>query len=100
MNENGEIQIEEVPQYTNAKKMADSDKNIVYEVKFTQISVNAAPRIMEADDRMMPIFPHEARMRNLTYATEVYADFKFSKKELDDYYYTCDVTGQRRRGCK
>ena len=32
--ENGEIQIEEVPQYTTGKKQWDSDKNIVYEVKF------------------------------------------------------------------
>jgi DNA-directed RNA polymerase beta subunit len=44
---------------------------------------------MEADDRMLPIFPHEARMRNLTYSTEIYADVKFSKKELEDYFYDC-----------
>jgi len=91
--ENGEIQIEEVPQYTTGKKQWDSDKNIVYEVKFGQVHVNNTPRIMEADDRMMPVFPHEARMRNLTYATELYADVKFSKKELDDYYYDCPQTG-------
>ena len=35
---------------------------------------------MESDDRMCPVFPHEARMRNLTYATELYADVKFSKR--------------------
>lgn len=62
--------------------------------------VNAAPRILEADDRMMPIFPHEARMRNLTYSTEIYADVKFSKKELEDYFYDCPQTGQRKRKVK
>lgn len=59
-----------------------------------------APRIMESDDRMMPIFPHEARMRNLTYSTELYADVNFSKKELDDYYFDCPTTGQRKRKVK
>lgn len=100
VTENGEIQIEEVPQYTTGKKQWDTDKNIVFEVKFSQVHVNSCPRIMESDDRMMPVFPHEARMRNLTYATELYADVKFSKKELDDYYYDCPETGQRKRKVK
>ena len=55
--------------------------------------MNACPRIMEADDRFAPVFPHEARMRNLTYSTELYADVKFSKKELDDYFVDCPTTG-------
>ena len=100
MSENGEIQIEEVPQYTTGRKQWDTDKNIVYEVKFSQVHVNSSPRIMESDDRMMPVFPHEARMRNLTYATELYADVKFSKKELEDYFYDCPETGQRKRRVK
>ena len=100
VTENGEIQIEEVPQYTTGKKQWDTDKNIVYEVKFSQVHVNSSPRIMESDDRMMPVFPHEARMRNLTYATELYADVKFSKKELEDYFYDCPETGQRKRRVK
>ena len=90
ISENGEVQIEEVPQFTTTKKQSwDSSRSIVYEVKFTQVHVNAAPRIVEIDDRMLPVFPHEARMRNLTYSTEIYADVKFSKKELDDFFYDC-----------
>jgi DNA-directed RNA polymerase II subunit RPB2 len=100
ISENGEIQIEEVPQFTTAKKQWDANQSIVYEVKFTQVHVNAAPRIVEVDDRMMPMFPHEARMRNLTYSTEIYADVKFSKKELEDYFYDCPQTGQRKRKVK
>jgi len=64
------------------------------------VHVNQAPRITEVDDRMMPMFPHEARMRNLTYSTEIYADVQFSKKELDDYFYDCPKTGQRKRKVK
>jgi DNA-directed RNA polymerase II subunit RPB2 len=100
VSENGENQIEEVPQYLTGKKQFDSDKNIVYEVKFSQVHVNASPRIMESDDHMAPVFPHEARMRNLTYATELYADFQFSKKELYDFYEDCPETGQRKRKVK
>jgi DNA-directed RNA polymerase II subunit RPB2 len=58
----------------------------VYEVKFEQVHVNQSPRITEEDDRYMPVFPHEARMRNLTYSTELYVDIRFSKKELDNFY--------------
>lgn len=94
------MQIEEVPQFTTTKKQYDSSKSIVYEVKFTQVSVNAAPRHAEEDDITAPMFPHDARLRNLTYNTEMYVDIKFSKKELDDYFYDCPITGQRKRKVK
>jgi DNA-directed RNA polymerase beta subunit len=48
------------------------------------------PRILEEDERYVPVFPHEARMRNLTYATEVYSDITLSKKELDENNYEID----------
>lgn len=58
------------------------------------------PRIMEDDERYVPVFPHEARMRNLTYATEIYCDIKFSKKELDSVYEIDVESGQRKRRAK
>jgi DNA-directed RNA polymerase beta subunit len=59
------------------------------------------PRILEEDERYVPVFPHEARMRNLTYATEVYSDITLSKKELDENNYEIDqVSGQRKRKVK
>jgi DNA-directed RNA polymerase II subunit RPB2 len=58
------------------------------------------PRHTEEDDATLPMFPHDARLRNLTYNTEMYVDIKFSKKELDDYFYDCPVTGQRKRKVK
>lgn len=81
-------------------KDTDIDKIIVYEVLFQQVHVNSAPRIQEEDDRWVPVFPHEARMRNLTYSTEVFCDIQFSKKELLNEYYTDTETGQRKRKLK
>jgi len=46
---------------------------------------------------MAPVFPHHARMRNLTYSTEVYADVTYSKKVLDDFFIDDPKTGQRKR---
>lgn len=51
------------------------------------------PRIREEDDKYIPIFPHEARMRNMTYSSEIFADIKFSKKELDNFYEIDMLTG-------
>ena len=39
-------------------------------------------------------------MRNITYATEVYCDIKFSKKELDNVYEIDAATGQRKKKVK
>lgn len=85
ITENGEIQIEIQPQYLVSKfiykthflldkPMVDTDKLIVWEVKFGQASVNSSPRITEEDEKYGAVFPHEARMRNLTYATELFVD--------------------------
>jgi DNA-directed RNA polymerase II subunit RPB2 len=47
----------------------------------------------------VPVFPHDARMRNLTYSTEVFADIKFTQKELDNTYET-DANGIRKKKVK
>jgi DNA-directed RNA polymerase beta subunit len=72
------------------KPMVDTDKLIVWEVKFGQASVNSSPRITEEDEKYGAVFPHEARMRNLTYATELFVDIALSKKELDRHEYEVD----------
>jgi len=41
--------------------------------------VNSFPRIQEADECYKPIYPHEARLRNLTYSTEIYVDVQMRK---------------------
>jgi DNA-directed RNA polymerase II subunit RPB2 len=78
----------------------DTDKTIVYEVKFTQASVNKNPRITEEDEKFVAMFPHEARMRNLTYSTDLYVDISFTKKELDSEFEFDVKSGQRKRKVK
>ena len=64
--------------------------------------MNQTPRITEEDDKYEPIFPHEARMRSLTYSTELYVDITFSKQELagKDEFDIDPKTGQKRRRVK
>ena len=85
INEIGKVQIDVVPQYVTGKKW-ETGKNLVWEVKFGQVSVSEHPRILEQDNRYGAMFPHESRIRNLTYSTELYADITFAQKEMDDYY--------------
>jgi DNA-directed RNA polymerase II subunit RPB2 len=61
-------------------KKWDTTKNVIWEVKFGQVSVSEHPRHLESDDSMTPLFPHDARIRNLTYSTEIFADIHLSKK--------------------
>jgi DNA-directed RNA polymerase II subunit RPB2 len=70
--------------------MVDTDKLIVWEVKFGQASVNSTPRITEEDEKYGAVYPHEARMRNLTYATELFVDIALCKKELERHNYDTD----------
>ena len=63
--------------------------------------MNSSPRITEEDDKYGAVYPHEARTRNLTYATELFVDIQLSKKELDKHEFEVDVkTGQRKRKVK
>ena len=45
------------------KANSDTDKLIVWEIKFGQASVNSSLQC----DKYGAVYPHEARMRNLTY---------------------------------
>jgi len=61
----------------------DREEGLFYDIEFKEVIVNSHPHIQEADSRYMPLFPHEARLRNLTYSTEVYvmAQMKLLKRE-------------------
>ena len=50
-----------------------------YEITFGQVSVNQAPHVQESDDRYALLFPHEARLRNMTYSTEIYVNVSVNK---------------------
>jgi DNA-directed RNA polymerase II subunit RPB2 len=75
-------------------------QNLIWEVKFGQVSVSEHPRMLELDNRYFPMFPHESRIRNLTYSTELYADITFSQKEMDDYYEENPQTQVREKKVK
>jgi DNA-directed RNA polymerase II subunit RPB2 len=62
--------------------------------------VNSTPKVQEEDDKMVSVFPHEARMRNLTYSTDIYADIKVSKLEMENYYEINQSNGQRKKKVK
>lgn len=81
-------------------KKYETGKNLVWEVKFGQVSVSEHPRILEQDNKYGAMFPHESRIRNLTYSTELYADITFSQKEMDDYYVENPQTQQREKKVK
>lgn len=46
--------------------------------------MNNCPRVLEVNDAYRIVFPHEARIRNLTYATELYLDVRMEKREMYD----------------
>lgn len=52
------------------------------EITFDQVHVNDVPRMTEADEQYKPVFPHEARLRNLTYATDIYVDAKMRRVKI------------------
>lgn len=74
------------PQYIpmsekDREKDDSADKQYYYDIIFEQVHVNNSPRIQESDESYQAVFPHEARIRNLTYATEIYVDVKLQKLE-------------------
>ena len=52
-------------------------------VKFGQIYV-ATPVCFEADGDIRELYPHEARLRSLTYMAPVYIDVTSNQYELDE----------------
>nr|QIS77004.1 DNA-directed RNA polymerase II subunit [Myrmecopterula nudihortorum] len=75
VEESGELVLDQFDQHTGQ----DSDVTRRYEIKFGQIYLSR-PTITEADGTVVPIFPQEARLRNLTYSAPLYIEM--SKKVL------------------
>jgi len=46
-----------------------------YEIRFGQIYLSR-PTVTEADGSVVPVFPQEARLRNLTYSAPLYIEMK------------------------
>jgi DNA-directed RNA polymerase II subunit RPB2 len=53
-------------------------KKYKYELRLSFENITyMKPRIQEATGRIKPMFPHEARMRNFTYAAQMFCDVRF-----------------------
>jgi len=57
----------------------DNDEAATYEVRFGNVTINEFPRYQESDNTHHALWPHEARIRSMTYQTEIMVDFQFNK---------------------
>nr|PVC49472.1 DNA-directed RNA polymerase [Theileria orientalis] len=66
--------IEITPQ-PNYRPEEEEENSVLYRLKFGQLSLNK-PSVEEKDGVFKHIWPQEARLRNLTYASQVYIDIE------------------------
>lgn len=71
VDENADLILDQADQHTGH----DSDTTRRYEIKFGQIYLSR-PTVTEADGSVVPIFPQEARLRNLTYSAPLYIEMR------------------------
>ncbi|TCD66491.1 DNA-dependent RNA polymerase II [Steccherinum ochraceum] len=69
VDENAELILDQADQHTGH----EADVTRRYEIKFGQIYLSR-PTVTEADGSVVPVFPQEARLRNLTYSSPLYID--------------------------
>lgn len=68
----------------NVMRGGNSAKRVQHTIKFTSINMQESPTIKEKDGKERMIWPNQARQRNVTYASTLFADVKYSFVELDD----------------
>lgn len=71
VDENSDLILDQADQHTGHT----SDMTRRYEIKFGQIYLSR-PTTTEADGTVVPVFPQEARLRNLTYSAPLYVEMK------------------------
>lgn len=71
VDENADLILDQADQHTGH----EADVTRRYEIKFGQIYLSR-PTITEADGSVVPVFPQEARLRNLTYSAPLYIEMK------------------------
>ncbi|TEB38911.1 DNA-dependent RNA polymerase II second largest subunit [Coprinellus micaceus] len=71
VDENADLILDQADQHTGH----DTDMTRRYEIKFGQIYLSR-PTVTEADGSVFPLFPQEARLRNLTYSSPLYVEMK------------------------
>lgn len=82
VEETSDLVLDQADQHTGH----DSDVTRRYELHFGQIYLSR-PTITEMDGSVVPVFPQEARLRNLTYSApiylEVYRKFSMGREDPD-----------------
>jgi DNA-directed RNA polymerase II subunit RPB2 len=82
VEETSDLVLDQADQHTGH----DSDVTRRYELHFGQIYLSR-PTITEMDGSVVPVFPQEARLRNLTYSApiylEVYRKFSVGREDPD-----------------
>ncbi|KAI6120594.1 DNA-directed RNA polymerase II, subunit 2 [Pisolithus croceorrhizus] len=71
VDENADLILDQADQHTGH----EADMTRRYEIKFGQIYLSR-PTVTEADGSVVPVFPQEARLRNLTYSAPLYIEMK------------------------
>ncbi|EJT99968.1 DNA-dependent RNA polymerase II second largest subunit [Dacryopinax primogenitus] len=87
VDESGELILDQANQHSGR----ELDETKRYELSFGQIYLSR-PSTMEPDGSNLPIFPQEARLRNLTYSAPLYIDVK--KRVLSGRENPEDVNGE------
>lgn len=84
VDQNAKIVVE--TQNKQVHGFADSDLIKRFEIEFGQVYL-AKPTMTESDGTTQPMFPNEARLRNLTYSAPLYVDIRkrlFQQKNEDE----------------
>jgi DNA-directed RNA polymerase II subunit RPB2 len=71
VDENADLILDQADQHTGTS----ADMTRRYEIKFGQIYLSR-PTVTEADGSVVPVFPQEARLRNLTYNAPLYIEMR------------------------
>jgi DNA-directed RNA polymerase II subunit RPB2 len=69
-----------------------NDEEATYKIIFGSATVNQYPRQHESDNRYHAIFPHEARIRGLTYQTEIFCAVTVRKIKYGEKNYETGIT--------
>lgn len=58
-------------------------KELRYEILFEQLHVYPTPNFTEKDNTLNSLSPNQARIRNLTYESQLYVDIRQKTVEID-----------------
>ena len=79
VNDTGEITVTPEDQFIHGQDV----EQYTYILKFRDIYVTP-PAVFEADGKVSPLYPQEARLRSLTYQSPVYVDIETKQYQLDE----------------